>query len=149
MWKVAKDFAQSQITSLREAPIARSRFEFPRLLGNMIKRMRHSRAGTKPYDSARGGPIQNLFWNSLVHLDVSTGHSETWFAGETSSVQEPVFLPRSASAAEGDGCMIALINRRDCAPSHPWKLLNLVGSSSPGARGAISASLPGRSECEG
>jgi carotenoid cleavage dioxygenase len=36
----------------------------------------------------------------------------SWFAGDTSSTQEPVFAPRSASAPEGDGYVMGVVNRR-------------------------------------
>jgi carotenoid cleavage dioxygenase-like enzyme len=43
---------------------------------------------------------------------MASGQATTWFAGDTSSTQEPVFAPRSAKAAEGEGYLLAVINRR-------------------------------------
>ncbi|GGI25733.1 MULTISPECIES: carotenoid oxygenase family protein [Bradyrhizobium] len=67
-----------------------------------------------PYDADRCGPPSvNAFLNGLAHLDIATGKSERWLPGPTSSVQEPVFAPRSPNAPEGDGYVIALVNRLD------------------------------------
>ncbi|RHZ55802.1 carotenoid oxygenase family protein [Aspergillus thermomutatus] len=49
-------------------------------------------------------------YNSLAHLDISTGELEVYSPGETHMVQEPVFVPRKGAATEGDGYVIALVN---------------------------------------
>lgn len=49
-------------------------------------------------------------YNCLAHYDFGTGAVEKYFPGPMHFVQEPVFLPRSESAAEGDGYLIALVN---------------------------------------
>lgn len=65
---------------------------------------------TLPYDGQRLGPPPFQFFNQLAHLDVETGRSEAWFAGDKESFQEPIFVPRSPTAPEGDGYVIALLN---------------------------------------
>jgi carotenoid cleavage dioxygenase-like enzyme len=45
-------------------------------------------------------------------LDTTTGKSKSWFAGDTSSTQEPVFSPKSADAPEGEGYVMGVVNRR-------------------------------------
>jgi len=65
----------------------------------------------KPFDTARGGSITGMFWNSIGHIDHATGRASTYFAGPTSAFQEPTFIPRSASAPEGDGYLVVLVNR--------------------------------------
>lgn len=67
---------------------------------------------TKPYNPDKGGPIMGFFFNTLMHLDMSTGENQTWWAGDTSSTQEPVFAPKSADAPEGEGYMMCVVNRR-------------------------------------
>jgi carotenoid cleavage dioxygenase len=67
---------------------------------------------TKSYDAEKAGPIMGFFFNTLVHMDMSTGKARTWFAGDTSSTQEPVFVPRSRDAAEGEGYVLGVVNRR-------------------------------------
>jgi carotenoid cleavage dioxygenase-like enzyme len=67
---------------------------------------------TKPYDPEKAGPIMGFFFNTFAHLDMSTGKLSSWFVGDTSSTQEPVFAPKSADAAEGEGYVLGVVNRR-------------------------------------
>jgi carotenoid cleavage dioxygenase len=68
---------------------------------------------SKPFDTARAGSITGMFWNSIGHIDHATGKTTTFFAGATSSLQEPTFIPKSAHAREGEGYLVALANRYD------------------------------------
>lgn len=68
---------------------------------------------TKPYDADRAGPIMGFFFNTLLTMDMSTGKYKSWFAGETSSTQEPVFAPKRADSPEGEGYVMSVVNRRD------------------------------------
>jgi carotenoid cleavage dioxygenase len=43
---------------------------------------------------------------------MTTGRSKSWFAGDTSSTQEPVFAPQRADAPEGHGYVMGVVNRR-------------------------------------
>ena len=56
-------------------------------------------------------------YNSLAHLDVTTGSTEIYFPGTTHMVQEPVFIPRAGSVTEGDGYVLALVNNYDTMSS--------------------------------
>ena len=67
---------------------------------------------TKPYDADRAGPIMGFFFNTFLTMDMSTGKADTWFCGDTSSTQEPVFAPKSPTAAEGEGYVLGVVNRR-------------------------------------
>ncbi|KAI5200554.1 hypothetical protein E4T39_05705 [Aureobasidium subglaciale] len=49
-------------------------------------------------------------YNSLGHLDIEAGKVTVYYPGDTHLVQEPVFAPRSDTAAEGDGWLMALVN---------------------------------------
>lgn len=49
-------------------------------------------------------------YNAMAHLDLETRTLETYVAGPTHLVQEPVFVPRSDEAEEGDGWLMALVN---------------------------------------
>lgn len=68
---------------------------------------------TKPYNAERAGPIMGFFFNTFLTMDMSTGKYKSWFAGDTSSTQEPVFAPKHANAPEGEGYVIGVVNRRD------------------------------------
>ena len=58
--------------------------------------------------SAGGAPMNCLFLK-----DLETGDEQHWWAGPTSTLQEPCFIPRSADAPEGDGWIVQLCNRLD------------------------------------
>lgn len=68
---------------------------------------------SKPYNASKAGPIMGFFFNTFLTLDMTTGTSRSWFAGDAASTQEPVFAPRSADAYEGHGYLIGVVNRRD------------------------------------
>ncbi|KAF1018822.1 MAG: Lignostilbene-alpha,beta-dioxygenase isozyme I [Paracidovorax wautersii] len=62
-----------------------------------------------PFDAALGAPPFQFF-NQLAHIDVEAGTSEVWYPGNAQCFQEPIFVPRSPDAPEGDGYVIALLN---------------------------------------
>ena len=72
-------------------------------------------------------------YNALGHLDVESGQYEKYFAGPTHLVQEPVFIARSAEAAEGDGWCLALVNNLATAQSE----LHLVDTRDFGRAKAV------------
>lgn len=62
-----------------------------------------------------GSADENLVWAGLdgvAQHHYSTGKTEYYYAGRGGLVQEPVFVPRSDSAPEGDGWVIFLCERR-------------------------------------
>ncbi len=62
-----------------------------------------------PFDDTLGErPFQ--FFNQLAHINVETGETDAWYPGNAQCFQEPIFVPRSADAPEGDGYVIALLN---------------------------------------
>ncbi|KAJ9198734.1 hypothetical protein DTO021D3_5692 [Paecilomyces variotii] len=68
--------------------------------------------GTRPYDGAKcSSPAGGLF-NCLGHFNWDTGERDVWFAGPTSTLQEPVFIPKKESQ-EGVGWVICFANRLD------------------------------------
>ncbi len=52
--------------------------------------------------TADAGPF-----NMILARDMETGASQKWDAGPGVFVQEPIFVPRSADAAEGEGYLVA------------------------------------------
>ncbi len=63
---------------------------------------------SKPYNGP-AGPFAGVI-NSITRYDLASGTEESWWCGPDSAFQEPCFVPRSASAPEGDGWMIALVD---------------------------------------
>ena len=49
--------------------------------------------------------------NGLIHYDLKSGKSAAWTANPDDRVGEPVFVPRSETAAEGDGWVLSVIYR--------------------------------------
>ncbi len=56
-------------------------------------------------------PNKDEEFDRLVHLDLKTGTRRVYNPGDGSAFGEPLFIPRSASADEGDGYLIALAYR--------------------------------------
>jgi len=51
--------------------------------------------------------------NGLAHIDHQTGRVNTWRPGDADHCGEPVFVPRSATADEGDGFLLTVIWRAE------------------------------------
>jgi carotenoid cleavage dioxygenase len=49
----------------------------------------------------------------LGHFEWDTGRKDTWWAGPTTTFQEPVFVPKAGSTVEGEGYIMALLNHLD------------------------------------
>ena len=51
-------------------------------------------------------------FDTIVHHDFSTGAQASYAIPQGDAFSEPVFVPRSADAPEGDGYLLATIYRR-------------------------------------
>ena len=51
--------------------------------------------------------------NGLAMHSNKTGKTRWYYAGDNSLIQEPIFVPRTDDAPEGDGYVIALVERRE------------------------------------
>lgn len=62
----------------------------------------------------RADGSKNIFngLNGLAMHSNKTGETKWFYAGDESGIQEPIFIPRSSEAPEGDGWVIALIERQ-------------------------------------
>ncbi|HYD05970.1 MAG TPA: carotenoid oxygenase family protein [Reyranella sp.] len=58
-------------------------------------------------DPKVGDPSQD----GLVHYDLKTGKSAAWSAGPDDRFGEPIFVPRSDTAPEGDGWLLSVLYR--------------------------------------
>lgn len=101
-------------TALQPRPITSFPCEFPRCDERFAgKPYEHGFVlafdPTLPFDESLGErPFQ--FFNQLAHVNVKTGATDAWYPGNAQCFQEPIFVPRSADAPEGDGYVIALLN---------------------------------------
>jgi carotenoid cleavage dioxygenase-like enzyme len=62
------------------------------------------------YAGNQGRP-DSLRFDCLAHLDLKTGKRESYDFASGDSPGEPIFIPRAADAAEGDGWVIAVVYR--------------------------------------
>jgi carotenoid cleavage dioxygenase-like enzyme len=58
---------------------------------------------------ANVGAANSLVFNSIAHIDLQTGKREVRTLDPGDATGEPIFVPRSADAPEGDGYVIALV----------------------------------------
>ncbi len=49
--------------------------------------------------------------NGIVHIDLANGRSQIWDPGPHDVAGEPIFVPRSENAPEGDGWLLAVVYR--------------------------------------
>ncbi len=63
---------------------------------------------TKPFDAKRAGNLGGRVTNCYGRFDFSNGKLDTYFAGDTHSLQECCFVPRNKNAGEGDGYLIGV-----------------------------------------
>ena len=68
------------------------------------------RDASKPFDAQRGGNMGARANNSYGVFDLKDGTLRSYFAGDTHSLQEVTFVPRSKTAPEGDGWLIGVAN---------------------------------------
>ena len=61
--------------------------------------------------AGRQGGEETLSFNTIAHIDVSTGARKTFDLPAGDVTGEPIFVPRSANAAEGDGWVISVVYR--------------------------------------
>ena len=79
--------------------------EFPRLderRTGLSYRYGYFSADSKPADKVGG-------FNQIACVDHHTGNVDTYDVGEGRAVSEPVFVPKSESAAEGEGYVLAYV----------------------------------------
>jgi len=65
---------------------------------------------TRPFGLDDPRSATGLMMNTLLHMDHQTGATRAYWCGTGASLQEPVFAPRSATAPEGDGYLLAIVN---------------------------------------
>ncbi|MDP1631760.1 MAG: carotenoid oxygenase family protein [Caulobacter sp.] len=89
--------------AIKEEPLDDLAGEFPRFDERFsFKANRH---GWFASQTVNPGDIRT---NGLSHIDLTTGKRSDWVSGEGDAVSEPVFVPRTADAPEGDGWILAV-----------------------------------------
>jgi carotenoid cleavage dioxygenase len=71
------------------------------------------------YVACGGGPgTGDIFHRAIARIDHETGEASMYHAGPQAAVSEPVFVPRSAHADEGDGYLLTLVFDEERNASH-------------------------------
>lgn len=101
--------------AIKETPLDDLDGEFPRV-DPRVETLKH-RHGWYAADPTFSGTIKQC---AIAHLDLQTGRRQVYRLNCGDLTSEPVFVPRSADAAEGDGWLTAVIwraaeNRSDLA----------------------------------
>ena len=65
---------------------------------------------SRPFDEARAGNLRGRVTNCYGRFDLHTGAETSYFAGDTHTLNEPVFVPRAPGSPEGDGYVIGIAN---------------------------------------
>jgi len=65
---------------------------------------------SRPFNEARAGNLAGRVTNSYGVFDLKDGTMTSYFAGDVHSLAEVTFVPRSKTAAEGDGWLIGTAN---------------------------------------
>lgn len=65
---------------------------------------------SRPFDEARAGNLRGRVDNCYGRFDMRANAMSAYFAGDTHSLSEPVFVPRSAGSPEGEGYVIGIAN---------------------------------------
>jgi carotenoid cleavage dioxygenase-like enzyme len=62
----------------------------------------------RPFNEARAGNLKGRVNNCYGRFDLATGEVRSYFVGDTHSLQEVCFIPRSKDAPEGDGFIMGV-----------------------------------------
>lgn len=92
--------------AIKEEPLDDLDGEFPRV-DPRVETRKH-RHGWYAADSSSAATIR---MNALAHLDLATGKRQVYALDAGDMPSEPVFVPRSADAAEGDGWLTSVVYR--------------------------------------
>jgi len=120
---------------VKRTPLDDLAAEFPRIDERFSGR--HYRHG---WYAANVAMKEALTFDSLAHLDLQTNRRTLRRLAEGDSCGEPVFVPRAADAAEGDGWLLAVVHR---AAENRSDLLVLNAQDIAGEPEAV-LELPGR-----
>ena len=64
----------------------------------------------RPFNEARAGNLKGRVTNCYGRFDMTGGPASFFFAGDTHTLNEPVFVPRKPDSPEGDGYLVGVAN---------------------------------------
>jgi carotenoid cleavage dioxygenase len=107
LWNPADEYRMDRfINHIGEMPAIDPRY--------LTKRTRHFWFGTNnpaKWPMLEWGPKGPPF-TCVAHCDEAAGKVNFWYSGPDSSPEEPIFVPRSPDATEGDGWLLTIVGRR-------------------------------------
>jgi len=92
--------------AIKETPLDDLDGEFPRV-DPRVETLKH-RHGWYAGETTGSGTVR---MNAIAHLDLATGKRQLYELSGGDATSEPVFVPRSADAPEGDGWLTAVVYR--------------------------------------
>jgi len=113
-WTVDMGSRGNEFAGMRR--LADVKGEFPRIDDRYVSRAYRygfllAQDFSRPLQLPGGRSATGMMMNLLARLDHATGDVQTYWAGPTSTLQEPCFVPRSPAAPEGEGYLLAVANR--------------------------------------
>jgi carotenoid cleavage dioxygenase-like enzyme len=66
---------------------------------------------SRPLQLPGGRSASGMMINTLARLDHATGETQSWWSGTSSTIQEPCFIPKPGQSGEGEGYLVAVVNR--------------------------------------
>jgi carotenoid cleavage dioxygenase len=92
--------------AVERTPLLDLACEFPRI-DDRCAMQRHTQAFLATASGRQRG--DGGLFHEVTHLNLESGAIQVWDAGLGNGVSEPVFVPRRASADEGDGWLLATV----------------------------------------
>jgi carotenoid cleavage dioxygenase len=92
--------------AVERTPLLDLACEFPRI-DDRYAMKRHTQAFLATASQRQRG--DGGVFHEVTHLNLESGATQVWDAGLGNGVSEPVFVPRHASADEGDGWLLATV----------------------------------------
>jgi carotenoid cleavage dioxygenase len=103
-----KDQFDEEVVSMANSPLARMDDRFLSLDYKYCFVGNSNADRPNKIQSTNGRPVRAT--NEYLKVDVRTGKTNAYFAGETHGLQECMFAPRARGGAEGDGYLLGIAN---------------------------------------
>ena len=107
LWRWEFDLSEGGSDSFTQTPLDDLDGEFPRFDERRAGLSYRHGYFAAQLDAEKGTGS----YDTLVHLDHRTGRRALWQAPTGDAASEPIFVPRSATAEEGDGWLLAVLYR--------------------------------------
>ena len=114
-WCAGRSISPRASDTIKREPLDDLPGEFPR-----FDERRAGLGYRQGWFAARAGPQNDGGFDSIAHVDLQTGNEIPMCFPAGDVPGEPVFVPRSAGAPEGDGWVIAVVYRAPRTAATSW-----------------------------